>query len=226
MALNKAQTSLGVKIVLIFLVIAFVVSFIPVVGGFFGSGAQDTGTGTAGTDPVSQAGTKFGPQVESLTGLLQSDPESYTVLVQLGNTYFDWAIDVQKAAQTNQQFAGQDQPMWIAAKDAYGRAVAVQPGEPPVEVDFAIARFYTGDTTGAIATAEKVSKDNPTFAPAWFNLGIFYGALNQNDKAVASFEQYLKLDADGKSGNPDFAKSEISRLKGGAPSASPTTGAP
>lgn len=210
MALNKSQTSLGVKVILIVLIVAFVASFIPFVSGAFTG--NNSGTATNGTtDSIDQ---QFQPTVASLTSVLQSDPESYTVLVSLGNSYFDWAAQKQQASQTSTSAAGADQPLWVAAKDAYRRALAVKTGEAPVMVDYAITAFYTGETNEAIKAAEAVVKTNPEFAPAHFNLGLFYKALGQNAKAITAFQTYLKLDPQGQQGDTAFAQSQLDELKG------------
>lgn len=221
MALNKAQTSLGVKVILIFLIIAFVASFIPLVGGVF-SGGNGTANQPGQLSTRESIDQQFQPTVASLTAQLQSEPESYPVLVSLGNTYFDWAIQLQQASQTDSATIGADQPLWVAAKDAYERALAVKQGEAPVTVDYAITLFYTGETNAAIKTAEQVTKDTPDFGPAYFNLGVFYNALGETDKAVAAYEKYLKLDPTGaRGGDPAYAKSEIARLKGQVTTATP-----
>lgn len=223
MALNKSQTSLGVKVIIIVLIVAFVASFIPLLGGAF-SGGETQNQQASALDAIDQ---QFAPSVQGLTSLLQSEPESYTVLVNLGNTYFDWAAQLQQASQSGTATAGVDQPMWVAAKDAYRRAIAVKDGDPPVVVDYAITLFYTGETGAAIEAAQRIAEANPKFAPAFFNLGIFHKALAQNAEAVAAFEEYLKLDPEGKQGNPEFAKSEVETLKGAAgtpATAVPTTG--
>lgn len=221
MALNKAQTSLGVKIVLIMLIVAFVASFIPLFGSVFSSGT-DTTNQPGQLSTLETIGQQFQPTVSGLTSQLQSDPESYTVLVSLGNTYFDWAVQVQQASQTDSAAIGADQPLWVAAKDAYRRALAVQAGEPPVAVDYAITLFYTGETNEAVKQAEQVTKDTPDFGPAYFNLGVFYNALSESAKAVAAYEQYLKLDPDGaRGGDPAFAKSEVERLKSATATGTP-----
>ncbi len=220
MALNKAQTSVGVKIVLGFIIVAFVVSLIP----WNGCSSTTTGTPTGtGTDAVSQVNAQYQPTVAALTAQLQSDPTSYTVLVNLGNSYFDWAIGVQGASQGSTSTVGADAPLWIAAKDAYRRAVEVKADEASVLTDYAIVTFYSGDTVNAIKIAEGVTKTNPDFAPAWFNLGVFYSALGQNGKAIAAYEKSLEIDPDGtqSGGNPDYAKSEIERLKSAPATATP-----
>lgn len=221
MALNKAQTSTGIKIVLVVLIIAFVASFVSIGTGLFSSGNQQTPTGATGNDPVAAANAQYQPTVAALTNALQSEPESYTALVSLGNTYFDWALSIQQASQQTTSAVGADQPLWVSAKDAYTRALELQADESPVLVDYSITLFYTGDTNTAIATVEKVTKDDPTFAPAWFNLAIFQGALGQNDKAVPALEQAIKLDPQGQQINLEFAKQRLEQLKSGEASPTP-----
>lgn len=218
MALNKAQTSMGVKVILIMLIIAFVASFIPLVGSLF---SGNTTTGTTQPSQTETINQQYQNSVAGITSMLQSEPESYTVLVSLGNAYFDWAAQLQQASQTSTSAVGADAPIWVAAKDAYRRALAVKSGEPAVTVDYAIAAFYSGETNEAIKAAESITKSNPNFAQAHFNLGIFYKTLAQNDKAIAAYEKYLKLDPKGEQGNADFAKQELESLKGASATTTP-----
>lgn len=231
MALNKAQTSTITKVLLVLLILAFVASFVPLFGQvgqlFTGSGSVTTNT----NDPTAAVNAQYQPQVNSLVGLLQSDPESYTVLVALGNTYFDWASAIQQASRTTTGSVGADRPIWVSAKDAYARAVAVKQGDAPVAIDYAVAAFYTGDTLLAIKTAEKVMTDQPDFAPAWFNGAIFYETLGETAKAIKAYETYIKLDPKGEQGNIQLAKDNLAKLKaaGGATGATgtiPATTAP
>jgi Flp pilus assembly protein TadD len=210
-AINKAKTSTGTKVVLIVLIVAFVASFISLGAGLFTSGGN-TST-TTSNDPLAQVNAQYQPTVAAITSQLQSQPESYTALVALGNTYFDWASSVQQASQTSTSAVGADQPLWVASKDAYARALKVKAGEPGVNVDYAVTLFYTGDTKTAVLTAEKVAKDEPTFAPAFFNLGIFYQALGEKEKALAALNQVIKLDPDGKQTNVEYAKQQVAALK-------------
>ncbi len=219
MAIDKSNTPVWMKVVLIVLAVVLMFGFVTIgASPFLGGGNQQT---VAPAGSLEAATQRFAPTVSGLTGMLQSDPESYTVLVSLGNTYFDWALEAQKVAQTTSANAGADLPLWISAKDAYGRAVAVKAGEPPVTVDYAITLFYTGDTLRAIEQAESITKSTPDFALAWFNLGIFYGAIGENEKAVEGFERYLKLDSQDQFGNTDFAKKQIESLKSSSTTPTP-----
>lgn len=212
MAIDKSNTKPWVKVTLIVLIVAFVMSFVVLAANpweLFKS--PETTTGTPAVDAVD---SQYQPQVASLTALLQSEPESYTVLVTLGNAYFDWAAQKQQASQTSTSTLGADLPLWNGAKDAYARAIAVQNDSPSVSIDYAITLFYTGDSLKAIETAEKVTKETPEFSPAWFNLGIFFQTLGENPKAITAFERYLKIDPKGTGGgSPDFATEQLKALQ-------------
>lgn len=217
MAINKSSSPAWVKVTLIILIIAFVASITGMgLLSFLGAAGQgDTTTST--TTPASTVDAQHQATVASLTAALQSEPTSYTVLVQLGNTYFDWAAAKQQEMGSASTQGGADLPLWTSAKDAYARALAVDDTESPVAVDYAITLFYTGDTLKAIEWAEKVIERDPAFAPAHFNSGIFYQALGQNDKAIIAFKKYLELDPEGTAGgSPDFAKQQLTALEGSA----------
>ena len=70
--------------------------------------------------------------------------------------------------------------------------------ESPVLVDFAITTYYSGDATEAVKIAEGVIKKDPTFAAAFYNLAIFYEAVNRPDLAIAAYQKYIALDPTGR----------------------------
>lgn len=217
MAINKKQSSLWVKIVVIFVVVAFVASLLPAL--FLGNtgGTQNaSGAGETGATLETVANDHL-PAVNSYTAALASEPTSYTALVGLGNTYFDWGAQLQQALGGN---TGHDLPMWLAAATAYNQALTVQPGDPNVGVDFAIALFYSGQTDRAIEVIEQVQAESPEFGPAYFNAGIFYRATGQTDKAIANLERYLELEPEGS--NAAAATSILAELQA-APSGEATT---
>jgi len=86
--------------------------------------------------------------------------------------------------------------------------------ESPVRVDHAITVFYSGDSVTAIKLAEGVIKDDPTFAAAHFNLGVFYQAAGDKAKAIAAYKRFLEIDPQGtQGGNADYAKQQIEALQ-------------
>lgn len=211
MAINKANSPLWMKVTLIILIVAFVLSFVTV--ATLPSCSQETDDTSASTDTTTSAQeAQYQSTVAALTSSLQSEPESYTVLVSLGNAYFDWASVRQSSTEAT---AGADLPLWVSAKDAYTRAIAVDDSDLSVHTDLAIVTFYSGDTQGAITVAEAVLKEDPDFSPALFNLGVFYQASGDDAAALKMFQHYLEVDPNGESGgNPDYATQQVEALQG------------
>jgi len=215
-AIDKRQTPTWVKVVIIVVVVAFVGS-VPIAALVSGTQGSSQGTsdqfnqttGTAGA--VDSINAKYAPTTQALQQSVASQPESYTALVGLGNTYMDWAAELQSQGSTAS--AGAALPLWTSAKDAYGKALAVKPGESAVEGDFAITMFNLGDTKGAIIKAEEVLKRDPKFGPMWFNVAIFYANTGQTEKAINAYEQYLKVEPNG--AQKDAATAALQQLKSG-----------
>jgi tetratricopeptide (TPR) repeat protein len=204
---------------IIFLIFAFVVTIgaasIPSIGQLFTTPAADTTAATTPAATVEQINAQFQPGVTALTATAASNPASYTAQVNLGNAYFDWAQTLSTPAQGASQISTAAMaavgPLWLSSKDAYAKAIKIKAGDPAVETDFAIVTFYSGETTAAIVLGENVVKAKPDFAQAWLNLGVFYGTVGQNAKAIAAFERYIKLDPKGQ--NVSFAQDQIKSLK-------------
>ena len=96
MALDKSRTSLGVKIVLIFVAVAMVGYLVPTLFGLFGSSwSNPSNTANTAQDASAQIAQKYSATVAANDAALQSDPTSYTVLVNQGNTYYDWANETE-----------------------------------------------------------------------------------------------------------------------------------
>lgn len=221
MAINKSNTPLWMKATLIVLSIVFVLGFVSIGASPFLPQQQQTPQ--TGADPLTAINQKYQPTVAAITDVLKSEPTSYTALVNLGNTYFDWAIEMQQQSQTTSAAIGADQPLWVSAKDAYSRAYEINKEDSPAAIDYSIAVFYTGDSAKAILLAEEVIKRDPKFPPAHFNVGLYYEAMARNNDAIAALERYIALDPDGKQGNVAFAKERLAALKSGASGATTVT---
>ncbi len=205
MALNKKNTTLLTRIGIGFVAVLMLLAFMPGVFDFFSSGpAPDDALDDAAANQADQIAATYYPTVASLKDNLASDPTSYTVLVTLGNTYSDWAREVGQISQN-----GAGLPMWDAATIYYDRALETTSSDPAVLTDSAIAHYYSGDATGAIALVEKVMVMSPEFAPAFFNAGVFYNSAGMSDKAVTAMKRYLELDPQGQYGNTEYANKVI-----------------
>lgn len=215
MALDKAQTNAIAKGVIIIFGIVLIVGLAgPSVAALLGSifngqdGSSSAGSGATALDAIN---AKYEPTIRSWETLLASDPASATLLVQLGNTYFDWALEIQ---QSTQVAPGSDTQYWRTAAQYYAQAISAGENDPGVRVDAAISNYYAGDVNAAVSLAEGVMKSDPGFPPAWFNGGIFYESTGRTGEALYAFKKYLELDSQGSFGNPQYAQDKVAELEG------------
>lgn len=228
MAIDKSRTPLWMKIVLIALAGTFVIGMggVGLVALLEPSSSSTTATSNNTTQDASATldaiTSSFGPQTKTGEEALKKDPKNYALLVAQANAYHDWGGAVLQALQNDQAKALESAvPMWLAAVQYYERALKVKAGDPNVETDLAIARFYSGDAGGAIKTVLAVIKANPKFAPARFNLGYFYLNTGQNALSIASYQQYLSIEPTGSLA--DVARQGIASAQKAAKSGTATT---
>lgn len=226
MAMDKSRTSPFVKTMIIILAVTFVagIGFTGIAGlsscstnaPLLPGGSSVTGNGSTDTTAqIAAINARFTPAIQAREASITADPKNYDLLVAQGNDYSDWG---QQVASVAQQITPEASQLWGGAASYYGRALEVKPGDPNVSTDYAISLFYSNEATKAIEVGEQTRKDNPTFAPVVFNLGVFYRGLylsNNTDaaskaKAIAAFNEYLKLEPSG--ANAANAKSMLKEL--------------
>lgn len=221
MAIDKRRAGPWLRFGIAALAIIFVVGMSAgLLPGLFSLASSSPGAGGPAAGSLDAIAAEKGPQVRAFEQALASDPASYTVLVGLGNAYFDWAIAIQEANADEISARA----YWAQAVVAYQRALARQPGDPNVTTDLAISQYYGGQVEAAIVTVESVLAATPGFAPGLFNAGIFYRTAGRDADAVRALEAYLKADPEGKSGSLDLATQWVTELKGSAAATSSAPG--
>jgi tetratricopeptide (TPR) repeat protein len=217
MALDKRQTSLWVKVVIGFIAVAMVLLLtLPAIGSILnsGDGGDDTAT-QANMGTLDAIAATYQPTILSFEDQLQGEETSATVYVNLGNAYFDWALEVQSAASQGLVPAGSDTSLWLSSASYYDQAIAAGVEEPGVLTDMAVAKFYTGDTAAAIASVERALTGDPEFLLGYYNAGIFYADAGRTDEAVAAYERYLELDPGDSPERTQFVQDQLAQLQGG-----------
>lgn len=235
MSLNKSKTTPFMKFIIILIIISMVTLFL--YGGFTGfvalfkNQSQNTSSTTT-TDPYQALAQKYDPQINSFNTVLKSYPASATLLVSLANAHENYAFDLmQQANKTSTPTTATMDLLgkqWKLALNTYKKAAKIQKPKKDVAVDYSIAAYYSGDTTVAITLARSAVAQDAKFAPAYYNLGIFYQSAGKNDLAAQAFQQYLALDPNGQFGNKDYANQQLqaltsSTLPSGHPSVPTTT---
>jgi len=103
-------------------------------------------------------------------------PEDLEAWRELGNAYFDADMPAQSIA-------------------AYSRALAIKPDDSNILNDQGAMYRQTGDFARALANFEKARRVDPSNLESIYNSGyVLAFDLNQIDKAIVMWRNYLKLD--------------------------------
>jgi tetratricopeptide (TPR) repeat protein len=199
-ALNKAHTSIWVKVLIIVLIVAFVSLFMyQGLAGIFALFQQSPTAATSTVDYVAAVNQQNQAIIDALKATLASSPTSYTAAVAVADGYFNWA------QQLSQPQTGASQPtsaaltaaatQWTAASTAYDAAVKLtKTFDPPAQTDRSYATLYsTNDATAAIAIVKVVTEKAPTFGQGWFHLGYYYELQQKQQAAIEPFQKFLAL---------------------------------
>jgi hypothetical protein len=157
MALNKKQTPVWVKGVIIFVAVSFVIGFIPiVVAGIGGTSGSNSGK-TSDPKSATSIAAKHQPTIDALNAALQADPENVGNLTQLGHTYYEYAAELSDAG-LNDAAA----PLWITAISLYDRVLAKEPANAIVLGNKAFASVYSNSTGAEAALEAFIATNEPS----------------------------------------------------------------
>jgi hypothetical protein len=142
----------------------------PVPGGAGGAlPGQQTGGGTPAGPPAPVMAA-----VTELRGRIARNPKDLAALVTLGNMEFDAR-------------------KFDTADALYARALTLDPTNPDVRTDDAVALHQTGHDLAALAQLERVLRERHDFPAAVFNRGVVLQAIGRGTDARAAFTHYLAI---------------------------------
>jgi hypothetical protein len=142
-------------------------------GPMTGSSNALPGRSTGGGTPVGPPAPVMA-ELQALRGRLARNPKDLAALVGLG----DMEFDAQKFDRAHGYFT---------------RALALDPSNPDVRTDDAIAQHMTGHDLDALAELDHVLVQRPRFAPAIFNRGVVLQAIGRRSDAITAFQRYLTI---------------------------------
>jgi Tetratricopeptide repeat len=125
-------------------------------------------------------GTPAGPPEQVMQALnilhqrVARNPKDIAALVALGSMEFD----AQKFDKAHTYFR---------------RALALDPTNPDVGADDAIALHQTGHDLEALAELDRVLKKRPKFPAAVFDRAVVLQAMGRREDAIAAFKEYLAI---------------------------------
>lgn len=162
-------------------------------------------------DSMADVDATYGAAEQNLQHAYDKDPANPVALLNLANGYFDWGSAAMHYAVSAEDEA-HVRDLFSQAITLYDQYLERNPQSNSVIVDRAICVFYTGDHTRAIQLLEEFTAANAEFAPAWANLGTFYEAAGQTDKARDAYEHAVQTAGEAEASVRTFAQQHLESL--------------
>jgi len=130
--------------------------------------------------------------VQSYRAALAKNPNDIEAHIGLGNLDFDSS-------------------QWDKAIEHYNTALSLDPKNPDVRVDRAIAYHNLGQDEQAFAEMRAVTKSHPTHKNAWLNLGVVSSGMGNRKTAIEAYERFLALEPNGE--RSDGVRRDLAEMK-------------
>lgn len=227
MAFSDQQAGRARAIVLIVALIVVAALAVAVVSGVFSPAAQsgdqsgqEQATSADGSETSTDGSAmesidaQYGTAAQQLASQYEADPTNPSTLLNLANGYFDWGVAAMNHAASDEDSA-HARELLARAVEYYDTYLADNPGAKSATVDRAICVFYAGDTDQAIEALEALISDDPSFAPAWANLGMFYESQGSTEKAADAYRRAIEASAEDDAYNVgSYAQERLDALEG------------
>jgi len=154
MAINKKNSPLWVKVVIIIVAVSFVASIALVgFGSLGGGGGGSTNSGSTDGTLASQ----YQPQVDSALSASKADPTNAALLANVGHVYYEWAVEEYESGAIDAS-----RPHWLSAVAYYDESLAIQPDNTVLLGNKAFALTYAGSPGAKEALETFIATDDPT----------------------------------------------------------------
>ena len=227
MAFSDQQAGRARAIVLIVALIVVAALAVAMVSGVFSPAAQsgdqsgqEQATSADGSETSTDGSAmesidaQYGTAAQQLASQYEADPTNPSALLNLANGYFDWGVAAMNHAASDEDSA-HARELLARAVEYYDTYLADNPGAKSATVDRAICVFYAGDTDQAIEALEALISDDPSFAPAWANLGMFYESQGSTEKAADAYRRAIEASAEDDAYNVgSYAQERLDALEG------------
>lgn len=137
MAVNKSQTPVWMRVIIIAVVISFSAGGIAIVASTLGS----KGTTASSTDTIT---AQYQAQVKSAQDVLATDPEDPQAMANVGHAYYEWAVALYQDGQQQASI-----PVWDKAVGYYDQVLAITPDDDIVLGNKAFALYYASASGSA-----------------------------------------------------------------------------
>lgn len=151
MAVNKSNTPVWMRAVIIMIVISFVgtgiaIGVLTATGGSTPAASDGSAVATATVDTISQ---QYKARVDAAVAAAASDPTNPDIVIEVGHAYFEWAVDTYESGQAQASI-----PIWKSAVSYYDKVLAIEPSNDIALGNKAFALYYAQDAQLAPAALE------------------------------------------------------------------------
>lgn len=155
MAVNKSQTPLWMKVVIVLVAVTFVGGF--VLAGIASSGVGGSSATTGGSDPAAQRQATL----DAALSAAEAQPDNMEVVASLGHAYFDYAVMLYESQRQRESV-----PYWQNAVIQYDKVLAANPDDDVLLGNKAFALYYAGsaDAPAALQAFVDGAADNPALS--------------------------------------------------------------
>lgn len=153
---------------------------------------------------------RYSVPADTLKAKVEADATDKASIINLANTYYEWASSVSNFASSDEQNAHVTE-LAQNALTYYDLYLSLEDSNA-AHVNRALAQYLAGDIAGAQAYLEDFCASVTDYAPAWSNLGMIYNATGETDLALAAYNKVLEVDPDDTYGLKENAETQISTL--------------
>ncbi len=149
-------------------------------------------------------------EIESLNKRLKEDPKNLATLLNLANKYMNWGYSAKYSITTDEEKEYSKKILEKAV--SYFESYLNLNDSKAAQVDRALCQYYMDDTDEAIASLEKIAKENPDYPLVWANLGMLYEQQMETDKANDAYKKAIETDENNEYGAKSYANSRLIAL--------------
>jgi len=178
MAINKKNSPVWVKIVIIVVAVSFVASIALVGFGSLGDGGgTPTNSGTSGGTLTS----RYQPQVDSALAASNADPTNAALLANVGHVYYEWAVEEYESGAVDAS-----RPHWLSAVAYYDESLAIQPDNAVLLGNKAFALTYASSPDAKAALETFIATNDPTLTEQINNAKQLLAEIVANESTATS----------------------------------------
>lgn len=204
--MDKKKSSIWIKVFAGILAFSFILGMVvfTIDTFMFPAGTQPNQTAN---EQLSEEEVQFDTNARMYRSMTELNTTDTTAFVNLGNTYYDWAIFLMQKNKDFKKAAGK----FSEAEKAYLKALELDPENLNVMVDLAAVYYYQGKLQESRELLDKVLAKKPDFPQALFNAGLVARDQKDYSSAIAYFKKFIEKYPDDP--NVDAAKTILRELE-------------